>query len=63
MRDFFEDFFRDEVRSGSYVPTAIKQAWAAELKVLDDQFVKNDYFWLVMGGCICAYPPIFIDAK
>ena len=36
MRDFFVEFFRDEVRCGFYVPTAIKQAWAAELKVLDE---------------------------
>ena len=28
------DFFRDEVRNGFYIPTAIKQAWAAELDVL-----------------------------
>ena len=28
------DFFRDEVRNGFYIPTAIKQAWAAELEVL-----------------------------
>lgn len=29
------DFFRDEVRNGFYIPTAIKQAWAAALDVLD----------------------------
>lgn len=28
------DFFKDEVRNGFYIPTAIKQAWAAELDVL-----------------------------
>ena len=28
------DFFRDEVRNGFYVPTAIKQAWAMSLDVL-----------------------------
>ena len=28
------DFFRDEVRNGFYIPTAIKQAWAASLDVL-----------------------------
>jgi phosphorylcholine metabolism protein LicD len=28
------DFFRDEVRCGFYIPTAIKQAWAAGLTVL-----------------------------
>ena len=30
------DFFRDEVRCGFYIPTAIKQAWAAELAVLSE---------------------------
>ena len=29
------DYFRDEVRNGFFVPTAIKQAWGAQLKVLD----------------------------
>ena len=28
------DFFRDEVRNGFYIPTAIKQAWAMSLDVL-----------------------------
>ena len=28
------DFLRDEVRSGFYIPTAIKQAWAVQLQVL-----------------------------
>ncbi len=28
------DFFRDEVRNGFYIPTAIKQAWAETLDVL-----------------------------
>lgn len=32
--DFSTDFYRDEVRCGFYVPTAIKQAWGAELTVL-----------------------------
>lgn len=32
--DLSADFYRDEVRYGFYVPTAIKQAWAAELMVL-----------------------------
>ena len=32
--DFLADFYRDEVRCGFYVPTAVKQAWAAELMVL-----------------------------
>lgn len=30
------DFLRDEVRCGFYIPTAIKQAWAETLKVLDE---------------------------
>ena len=34
--DFSTDFYRDEVRYGFYVPTAIKQAWAAELMVLSE---------------------------
>ena len=33
--EFSVDFFRDEVRCGFYIPTAVKQAWAAELEVLD----------------------------
>ncbi len=32
--NFSTDFFRDEVRCGFYIPTAVKQAWAAELEVL-----------------------------
>lgn len=34
--EFNIDFFRDEVRNGFYVPTAIKQAWAAALEVLSE---------------------------
>ena len=34
--DFPVDFFRDEVRCGFYIPTAVKQAWAAELAVLSE---------------------------
>ncbi|RKM58161.1 hypothetical protein D6853_01085 [Butyrivibrio sp. X503] len=30
------DFFRDEVRNGFYIPTAIKQAWAETLDVLEN---------------------------
>lgn len=30
------DFFRDEVRNGFYIPTAIKQAWASCLDVLKE---------------------------
>ncbi len=32
--DFTVDYFKDEVRNGFYIPTAIKQAWAANLCVL-----------------------------
>lgn len=34
--EFDIDFFRDEVRNGFYIPTAIKQAWAATLEVLSE---------------------------
>lgn len=34
--EFSIDFFRDEVRDGFYIPTAIKQAWAANLAVLGE---------------------------
>ena len=30
------DFFRDEVRNGFYIPTAVKQAWASGLDVLGE---------------------------
>ena len=30
------DFFRDEVRSGFFIPTVMKQAWSAQLLVLDE---------------------------
>ncbi|MBO6298443.1 MAG: LicD family protein [Lachnospiraceae bacterium] len=36
MVEFPVDFFRDEVRCGFYIPTAVKQAWAAELAVLSE---------------------------
>lgn len=32
--EFSTDFFRDEVRCGFFIPTAVKQAWTAELEVL-----------------------------
>lgn len=35
MKEISMDFFRDEVRNGFFIPTAIKQAWAAQLQVLD----------------------------
>ena len=34
--DFNVDYFRDEVRCGFYIPTAVKQAWAANLTVLSE---------------------------
>ncbi len=34
MMDNSIDFLRDEVRNGFYIPTAIKQAWAATLDIL-----------------------------
>ena len=34
--EFSMDFFKDEVRNGFYIPTAIKQGWAASLMVLDE---------------------------
>lgn len=34
--DFTVDFYRDEVRCGFYIPTAVKQAWAANLVVLSE---------------------------
>ena len=34
--EFSVDFFKDEVRNGFYIPTAIKQAWAANLRVLSE---------------------------
>ena len=33
---FSKEFFEDEVRSGFFVPSEIKQAWAAELEVLSE---------------------------
>ena len=35
MKEISMDFFRDEVRNGFFIPTVIKQAWAAQLQVLD----------------------------
>ena len=34
--EFTVDYFRDEVRCGFYIPTAVKQAWAANLTVLNE---------------------------
>lgn len=30
------DFFKDEIRNGFYIPTAIKQSWAAQLDILGE---------------------------
>lgn len=30
------DFFRDEIRNGFYIPTAVKQSWATALDVLNE---------------------------
>ena len=35
MKEISMDFFRDEVRNGFFIPTVVKQAWAAQLQVLD----------------------------
>ena len=35
MKEISMDFFRVEVRNGFFIPTAVKQAWAAQLQVLD----------------------------
>ena len=35
MKEISMEFFRDEVRNGFFIPTAVKQAWAAQLQVLD----------------------------
>lgn len=34
MNNIELDFLKDEVRNGFYIPTAVKQAWLSELKVL-----------------------------
>lgn len=36
---FEESFFEDEIREGFYVPSVMKQSWAAQLEVLD--VIKN----------------------
>lgn len=33
---FSADYFRDEIREGFYLPTAVKQAWAEEIRVLSE---------------------------
>ncbi|MCR5012742.1 MAG: LicD family protein, partial [Lachnospiraceae bacterium] len=34
--EYSVEYFRDEVRDGFYIPTALKQAWVAQLKVLEE---------------------------
>ena len=49
------DFFRDEVRNGFYVPTAIKQAWAATLDILkeiDDICIRHGIRYFADWGTI-----------
>ena len=39
------DYFRDEVRNGVYIPTAIKQAWALILDVLKEIDMRSERLW------------------
>ncbi|MBR1815111.1 MAG: LicD family protein [Lachnospiraceae bacterium] len=53
--DFSVDFFRDEVRNGFYIPTAIKQGWAKSLEVLaaiDRVCEKNNITYFAEWGTI-----------
>ena len=34
--EFPKSYFEDEVRSGFYVPSMMKRAWAAQIAVLED---------------------------
>ena len=34
--EFLNSYFEDEVRDGFYIPSMVKRAWAAELKVFDE---------------------------
>ena len=34
--NFDREFFEDEIRNGFYVTAEMKQAWAAQIEVLDD---------------------------
>lgn len=36
MLDFSESYFKDEIRSGFFVPEMMKRSWAAHLKILDE---------------------------
>ncbi|MBQ3787039.1 MAG: LicD family protein, partial [Lachnospiraceae bacterium] len=49
------EFFRDEVRNGFYIPTAIKQAWACILDVLkeiDDICRRHDIRYFADWGTL-----------
>jgi phosphorylcholine metabolism protein LicD len=49
------DFFRDEIRNGFYIPTAVKQSWAAALDVLaeiDRICKKHDIRYFADWGTI-----------
>lgn len=55
MKEISMDFFRDEVRNGFFIPTAVKQAWAAQLQVLDVIETicrKNDITYFADWGTI-----------
>ena len=60
MSEFSVDDFRDEVRCGFYIPTAVKQAWAAELEVLAeiDRICEKHgiRYSLVSGDCLRWHP-------
>ncbi len=47
------DFFRDEIRNGFYIPTAVKQSWAAALDVLtviDDICKRHEIMYYADWG-------------
>lgn len=53
------DYFRDEIRNRFYIPGAVKQAWVAELQILEqiDRICRENnitYFadWGTMLGCV-----------
>lgn len=56
--DFKDSFFEDEVRDGFFVPAAIKQAWGAQLEVLEviDTICKkhNIPYWADWGTLLGA---------
>ena len=55
MKEISMDFFRDEVRNGFFIPTAVKQAWAAQLQVLaviETICIKHDITYFADWGTI-----------